>query len=276
MFKILVGTITALTVTSAARAAELNPPTQAVHGGNGNVWQLVLSSGLVVQLVLALLVLFSLVTWGVIISKYLAIRQARQQNRRFQSAFWQATSLAQAQEGASSLPGSPLAAVFHQGLAELNRIARLRAEGRLKGVSLPGLMENLRRALSQGQEAESTRLARTVTFLATCANTAPFIGLFGTVWGIMDAFRAIGATGSANLATVAPGIAEALVTTATGLFAAIPAVVFYNYFNRRLQVLETGMESFRRHFLNLVELSQQDGAFPGPEAVAPVQLRPEA
>ncbi|MBI5522260.1 MAG: protein TolQ [Desulfarculus sp.] len=272
----MVETIVALAATPAVQAATAAPPAPGASGGANNVWHLVLSSGLVVQLVLALLLLFSLVTWGVIVSKYLAIRQARQQNRQFEGQFWEASSLEQAQDAVKALAASPLAAVFHLGYAELARIARLRAEGRLKGVSQPGLMENLRRALSQGQAAESTRLARTVTFLATCANTAPFIGLFGTVWGIMDAFRAIGAAGSANLATVAPGIAEALVTTATGLFAAIPAVVFYNYFNRRLQVLDAGMESFRRHFLNLVELSQQDGAIPSPDAVAPDQLRPEA
>ncbi len=276
MFKTLMETFAALVATPAAQAATAGSGVSEASAGTANVWHMVLSSGLVVQLVLALLVLFSLVTWAVIVSKYLAIRQARQQNRQFESLFWGATSLARARDAVASLPFSPLAAVFHRGYGELARIARLRAAGRLKGVSHPGLMENLRRALSQGQAAESTRLARTVTFLATCANTAPFIGLFGTVWGIMDAFRAIGASGTANLATVAPGIAEALVTTATGLFAAIPAVVFYNYFNRRLQVLDAGMESFRRHFLNLVELSQMDGAIPGPDAVAPDQLRPEA
>ncbi|MBI4799846.1 MAG: MotA/TolQ/ExbB proton channel family protein [Desulfarculus sp.] len=268
--------IMALVATPAAQAAQAGPAASQPLAGTANVWQLVLSSGQVVQLVLVLLVLFSLVTWGIIISKYLAIRQARRQNRRFASLFWLASSLEQAQDAVKALAASPLAAVFHLGYAELARIARLRAAGLLQGVSQPGLMENLRRALSQGQAAERTRLARTVTFLATCANTAPFIGLFGTVWGIMDAFRAIGAAGSANLATVAPGIAEALITTATGLFAAIPAAVFYNYFNRRLQVLDAGMESFRRHFLNLVELSQQGGVIPGPRAVAPDQLRPEA
>ncbi len=244
--------------------------------GQADVWGLVLSSGLVVQLVLALLALFSVATWGVIVSKYLSIRQARRLNRQFTGLFWQAASLEHARDASQAWQGSPLAAVFRLGYAELARIARLQAAGRLQSVSQAGLMENLRRALSQGQAAERTRLARTVTLLATCANTAPFIGLFGTVWGIMDAFRAIGAAGSANLATVAPGIAEALVTTATGLFAAIPAVVFYNYFNRRLQVLGAGMESFSQDFLNLVELSPREGAFPVPWAVSPDQLRPEA
>jgi biopolymer transport protein TolQ len=257
----------------ATAAAATEAPAAA---GQADVWHLIAHSGLVVQLVLALLVGFSLLSWGVIVSKYLAIRQARQQDGRFRERFWDSDSLDQAQEQARDLLGSPLAAVFQVGHAELSRINRLRKAGRINGASQPGLMENLRRALSQGQAAQSTRLARTVTFLATCANTAPFIGLFGTVWGIMDAFRSIGATGAANLATVAPGIAEALVTTATGLFAAIPAVVFYNYFNRRLQVLEAGMESFRHDFLNLVELSQMDGTLPSTQAVSPDQLRQAA
>ena len=109
-------------------------------------------------------------------------------------------------------------------------------------------------------------------FLATCANTAPFIGLFGTVWGIMDAFRSIGTTGTANLATVAPGIAEALVATATGLFAAIPAVVFYNHFNRRLQVLESEVDSFVQDFMNLVERDLIRRQGPAVEVVRPAGL----
>jgi biopolymer transport protein TolQ len=256
-------------------AAAASAAGEVAASGQGDFWHLILSSGMVVQMVLAMLVGFSLLSWGVIISKYLSIRQARRQNRQFAGQFWQATSLPQVQESILSLMECPLAAVFRSGYGELARIARLREAGVLPSPSPPGLMENLRRALSQGQAAESTRLGRTVTFLATCANTAPFIGLFGTVWGIMDAFRSIGAAGSANLATVAPGIAEALVTTAAGLLAAIPAVVFYNYFNRRLQVLKAGMDSFSHDFLNLVELSMPHGVMPAPEAVNPERLRPE-
>jgi biopolymer transport protein TolQ len=224
-------------------------------GAEVGVWHLISAAGLVVQFVLALLVVFSLVSWGLIFSKYLSIRDARRQNKTFAQTFWNAPSLAQALKGVESLSSSPLAAVFRLGYEEVSRVTRLLGVGQASPAAFPSLVDNVRRALSQGRAEETTRLGRTVTFLATCANTAPFIGLFGTVWGIMDAFSAIGASGAANLATVAPGIAEALVTTATGLFAAIPAVVFYNYFNRRLQVLEAEMETFSQKFLNLMELS---------------------
>ncbi|WP_082464218.1 protein TolQ [Dethiosulfatarculus sandiegensis] len=232
---------------TAALAAQAQ--TQNLVGDNADIWQMVMGAGLVVQFVLFLLLMFSVIAWGVILSKAKAIWDARRQNDEFHQLFWHANSLSVANSQTQHLESSPLAAIFQLGYTELGRIMRLG-----EGGSLPaGSMENLRRALSRGKAAEMTSLERKVTFLATCANTAPFIGLFGTVWGIMDAFRSIGSTGAANLATVAPGIAEALVATAFGLFAAIPAVVFYNYFNRRLDVLHADMDSFIQDFLNLVE-----------------------
>ncbi len=223
-------------------------------GGGTDVWQMVWNAGFVVQLVLLMLILFSVLSWAVIFAKFKAIRDARKQNAEFEDIFWHAGSLSAAQTQTKHLTQSPLATLFSLGYGELGRVMRAQSGGEAgEGAMSQGVIENLQRALNRGQAAESTRLGRAVTFLATCANTAPFVGLFGTVWGIMDAFRSIGASGAANLATVAPGIAEALVATATGLFAAIPAVVFYNHFNRRILVLENEMAAFAQDFLNLVE-----------------------
>lgn len=237
-------------------------------GRGTDVWDMVLAAGLVVQLTLLILMLFSVISWGLILSKFQSLRQARRQNDEFDQLFWHASSLSSAFTKTKHLEASPLASVFRMGYAELGKVMNL-AHG--KGMP-PGVMQNLRRALGRAQAAENTRLGRAVTFLATTANTAPFIGLFGTVWGIMDAFRSIGATGAANLATVAPGIAEALVATASGLFAAIPAVVFFNHFNRRLVVMEAEMDSFSQDFLNLVERDLMRRAGPAVEAVRPAEL----
>jgi len=224
----------------------------AVTGSGMDIMHLIFQAGWVVKFVLLLLVLFSVISWAVIFSKLMVLRRSIKQNEQFQAMFWHAKSLGAANAQAMQLAGSPLATVFRLAYAELQKVMGLR-KGR--GDGLPeGLMANIKRALSRGAAAEATKLARSVTFLATCANTSPFIGLFGTVWGIMDAFSNIGALKTANLATVAPGIAEALVATATGLFAAIPAVVFFNHFNRRIQVLEAEMDTFSQDFLNLVEL----------------------
>jgi biopolymer transport protein TolQ len=220
-----------------------------------DIWSLIWHAGWVVQFVLLLLVTFSVTSWAIIMAKYKVIKNAREQNSEFEEIFWQAGSLSAAHTQTKHLALSPLASVFRLGFGEMGKVMRAgtASDGSDQSAMHQGVIENLERALNRGQAAETTRLGRAVTFLATCANTAPFIGLFGTVWGIMDSFRSIGATGSANLATVAPGIAEALVTTAFGLFAAIPAVVFYNYFNRRMLVLENEMAAFAHDFLNLVE-----------------------
>ncbi len=238
-----------------AQASPAAAPAGAAPGasaGGFDVFSLVWHAGWVVQLVLLILIAFSVVGWGLIIAKLKVIAAAQKQNAEFEKIFWNAGSLSVAFNQTKHLNASPLAQLFRLGYAELGKIMRL-PEGGESGRLSQGVMDNLKRALNRGQAAEATRLGRSVTFLATCANTAPFIGLFGTVWGIMEAFRNIGSTGAANLATVAPGIAEALVATATGLFAAIPAVVFYNHFNRRLLVLEAEMEVYAQDFLNLVE-----------------------
>lgn len=229
---------------------------QAAQGAGSSsgfdIMSLVWQASWVVQFVLVILLVFSIISWGLIIAKLRVIAAAQKQNAEFEKIFWNAGSLSIAYGQTKHLNASPLAQLFRLGYAELGKIMRLQENGESARMS-QGVMDNLKRALSRGRAAEATRLGRSVTFLATCANTAPFIGLFGTVWGIMEAFRNIGSTGAANLATVAPGIAEALVATATGLFAAIPAVVFFNHFNRRLLVLEAEMDVYAQDFLNLVE-----------------------
>jgi biopolymer transport protein TolQ len=266
MSNYILGLAAILGLAGSAQAA--GAPLGGTQGAD--VWGMMLGAGAVVQMVLLTLAAFSVLSWAVIFSKFKTLSAAKSQNEQFMQFFWHANSLSAAYTQTKALSQSPLAAVFRLGYAELGKVMRLSGGGDRSSHDLPhGVIENLRRALSRGQAAEATRLGRAVTFLATCANTAPFIGLFGTVWGIMDSFRSIGATGAANLAAVAPGIAEALVATATGLFAAIPAVVFYNHFNRRLQVLEAEMDSFTQDFLNLVERDLMRRQGPPVEAVRP-------
>lgn len=247
--------------------SQLTTSSVAAMGHRGtDIWQLIWNADWVVKGVLLILLIFSVVSWGIIAAKAKALWTARKENERFNQLFWHSGSLSHAASQTRALSQSPLATLFRLGHAELSKVMQIGGSGNLP----PGIMQNLRRSLSRGQSAETTRLAKAVTFLATCANTSPFVGLFGTVWGIMVSFRNIGGTGQANLATVAPGIAEALVATATGLFAAIPAVVFYNHFSRRLQVMDSEMEAFTQDFLNLVERDLMRRAGPAVEAVRPV------
>jgi len=223
-----------------------------------SVWRMVLNAGLMVQLVMVLLLMFSVVCWAIIIFKALQLGRARRESYLFLNQFWKSRSLAGIYNEAGRFESSPVAQIFRVGYQELTRLRKSRSETRGgSGSEPPPLeiqgMENVERALRRAIMAESTRLSRALTFLATTANTTPFIGLFGTVWGIMGSFHEIGLTGAANLATVAPGISEALVATAAGLAAAIPAVVAFNQFTSRVRVLETEMTNFVSDFLNILE-----------------------
>ena len=154
---------------------------------------------------------------------------------------------------------SPLAHVFKAGYAELNRLSRIQqaAQSSADSTQEPEYertgMDNVTRSLQQAVSAERSRLERGVNFLATTGSSAPFIGLFGTVWGIMESFRQIGVMKSASLAVVAPGIAEALIATAAGLAAAIPAVIFYNYFLGRINTISGEMDNFSSELINIIE-----------------------
>jgi biopolymer transport protein TolQ len=216
---------------------------------------LLATSGLVARIVLMLLLVFSLVSWAIIIYKGLAFHRARAQSETFLDVFRKSNKFSEVSAVCSQLRSSPLVGVFQAGYLELNQQVRGGASGKEAAGARPTVrsMESLARSLARAATAEATRLERRLSFLATTASVTPFVGLFGTVWGIMTAFGDIGRMGSTSLVVVAPGIADALVTTAFGLFAAIPAAVFYNFFSSRVRVLSAMLDDFALEFLNIVE-----------------------
>ena len=189
------------------------------------------------------------------------------ESANFTDRFWKSRNLFEAfsrTKRIKSFEKSPVARIFHIGYIELEKLSRSgvplaeqRGEQRSdKSGTLSGRMvglESLERSLRRAINSEMTRMHHMVPFLATAGNTAPFIGLFGTVWGIMNSFHGIGVMGSANLAVVAPGISEALIATAAGLAVAIPSVIAYNYFLNKIRVIESDMRSFSSDFINIVE-----------------------
>jgi biopolymer transport protein TolQ len=217
--------------------------------------QLVLSSGGVVLGVLFCLIIFFVLTTFVIGYKLFQLSKAANESEAFLDVFWQQKRLDAVYDRAKQFKRSPVAAMFKAGYVELMRLSRERQQAPETGTDFHGMgdLENVERALRRSFIAEMTHLESLTPFLATVGSSAPFVGLFGTVWGIMDAFRNIGAKGSANLATVAPGIAEALIATAIGLVAAIPAVMAYNYFSRRIKVISNEMDSFSNDYLNIIK-----------------------
>ena len=226
----------------------------AQAGEPASLWATITHSGPLAFAVLILLVVFSVISWGIMLVKYLAIRQAQRTSGMFLETFWQSKRLDEIFQKSEELSTSPLAQVFRAGYQELVKVKQREQkekEAQDKGLSFGGV-ENVERALRRAATTEMTELERLVPFLATVGSTSPFIGLFGTVIGIMKSFAEIGAKGSANLATVAPGIAEALVATAAGLLAAIPAVIAFNYFGSRIKVLGAEMENFSNDFMNIV------------------------
>lgn len=223
--------------------------------GQEFVTSLVSGSGPVVQLVLYILILFSVVSWAIIVTKTLQIRRARSESSRFNEIFWETKNLTSIHTASMELKQSPVAQVFRAGYQELVKLMRTQRQGAAgddDSTELGGI-ENVERAMKRATNQELTRLEKALTFLATTASTTPFIGLFGTVWGIMNAFRGLSAAQSSSIQAVAPGISEALIATATGLMAAIPAVVAYNYFARQVRVLSADMENFSAEFLNIAE-----------------------
>lgn len=211
------------------------------------IWDLIQSSGPLPKAVLAILVGFSLVSWAVILSKWSTFRRARDANRSFLRAFRKAASIEAIAAASEQFSRSPLVTVFDFGYTEVARQMKSRGS-----VTNPLALE---RTLQLGMSEEITRLERKMSVLATTAGVSPFIGLFGTVWGIIDAFQQLSTANAASLRAVAPGISEALITTAMGLFAAIPAYIFYNIFNNSIREFAARMEDFQLEFLNLTERS---------------------
>ena len=226
---------------------------------SGSILEMVTHSGLVVQGVLYLLLAFSVISWGIVFFKFRQVSQARRESEHFATVFWETRNFAAIHTAALEMKESPVAQVFRAGYQELMRLTRVRKQGAAgKKEEEPqdneeGGIENIDRAMRRAMRLQITRLERGLTFLATTASTTPFIGLFGTVWGIMNAFRGLGVSKASTIQAVAPGISEALVATAVGLSAAIPAVMAYNYFSRQIRVLASDMENFVAEFLNIAE-----------------------
>lgn len=227
----------------------------------GEVMGLVARTGPVAKGVLLILVLFSVASWAIILYKLWQFRRAEAHTASFLEVFRKSSKFSEVQAVCRSLAASPLVGLFQTGYAELSTQLRQASGTSDDRPGNPAVRPTLRslealdRALLRAAGTELGKLERRIPFLATTASITPFIGLFGTVWGIMTAFEAIGTTGSTSLAIVAPGIAEALVNTAAGLFAAIPAVYFYNHFTYRVKLFAAQMEDFSLEFLNLAERS---------------------
>jgi biopolymer transport protein TolQ len=220
-----------------------------------DILKLATHSGPVVTAVLLLLIFFSVASWAIIGYKWYQIRKAQKNSMGFLETFWESKRLDSIYEATKGATNSPLASVFKAGYVELSKVKKAQADGAEAGttdIALSGL-ENVSRAMRRAHLTELTQLEALVPFLATTGSTAPFVGLFGTVWGIMVSFQDIGRMGSASLATVAPGISEALIATAAGLAAAIPAVIAYNYFVSKIKVLDSEMENFSSDFLNIIK-----------------------
>jgi len=219
-----------------------------------DIVQMIVHAGPVVKAVLFLLLLFSVVSWAIIFMKWRLYRRAREENGYFLEMFWENPAFHRLYNDSSDLSASPVAQLFRAGYAEIQRLGRIQnPSGTKNGAPMLSTMDVVERTLKKTMIDQGNRLEKAISFLATTGNTTPFIGLFGTVWGIMEAFRSIGMKGAANLAVVAPGISEALIATAAGLAAAIPAVVAFNYFSSKLSNFRAEMDLFTADFLSLVE-----------------------
>ncbi|MCB9566109.1 MAG: MotA/TolQ/ExbB proton channel family protein [Myxococcales bacterium] len=219
-----------------------------------DVYKLLFGSKGIILVVVLLLIALVILSFFVIFYKLIHISQAQAQSISFLDRFWESKRLDDIYRVTDKLKYSPIAAMFRAGYVELSKVKK-KDEPSAAGTmhdKMDGL-ENIERALQRARVSEMTKLENLLPFLATVAGAAPFIGLFGTVWGIMDAFLNIAAAGQADLATVSQPIAEALVTTALALASAIPAVVAFNYFNRRLKVLGAEMSTFANDYLNIVK-----------------------
>ncbi|MDR3672581.1 MAG: MotA/TolQ/ExbB proton channel family protein [Holophaga sp.] len=223
----------------------------AMMDGQGvNLWEVVLHAGLVAKVVLTVLGAFSVISWLVIFQKTVLLSRSRGVTDRFRNVFRRATDWRELKVVSGDYAASPLMGLFTAGYSEVTyqlRPAHPGARAQIKS------MEAVERCLQRASVVEMGRMESYLGILATIAAVSPFIGLFGTVWGIIDAFRGIGASGNASLATVAPGISEALVATAIGLVAAIPALMAYNFFQGQLKHWQTELDDFALEFISLSE-----------------------
>lgn len=224
-----------------------------------DIVQLILDSSWLSLGVLLILLTFSAISWGITLYKIAVFRRAARQTETFLAVFRKSSKFSEVQAVCASLKESPLVGLFQAGYSEVNsQLRQAPPDDSTKPAAPPGRptlrsLDAVDRALLRATIVELAKLERHVAFLATVASITPFIGLFGTVWGIMGSFNSIGIAGSSSLGVVAPGIAEALIATAAGLFAAIPAVYFYNQFTQRVKEFAAIMEDFSLEFLNICE-----------------------
>ncbi len=216
---------------------------------NINLLRLITEADIVVKFILMLLVFFSVFSWAIIIFKRRTIKAAFSQSEKFLAAFRKGKSLADVNEASQKFKASPLAAIFRAGYKELSYQSKTANNDAWTGAR----KDSFNRALLKASNSEISRLEKMMFFLATTGSVSPFIGLFGTVWGIMISFERINVLRSASLESVAPGIAEALIATAVGLFAAVPAVIAYNYFLGRIKDLISDMDDYSMEFLTIAE-----------------------
>ncbi len=222
------------------------------------LWQMVADAGPMVKLVLLTLLVFSVISWAIIIYKMMLLKKIDKETGAFYEIFWNKRQFPLIAGVAKNYTNTPLSALFLSAYSELKSVTKGAEPAGVdagEGAAMITRMdlERIERILVKTGSVETARLEYAVPFLATTGNTAPFIGLFGTVWGIMNSFRGIGAKGSANLAVVAPGISEALVATAVGLIVAIPAVIGYNYLLSRVGRITREMDNFSADLINVID-----------------------
>ncbi len=216
----------------------------------GEVWQLLANTGAVARFVLVILLFFSIFSWAIILLKAGGFRRARRESQQFLGVFRQGKRLSDIRASCQGLRSTPLAGLFLAGYREIENQAVPREN---PGTPKIRSLTSVQRALGIAGSSELTRMEGWLTWLATTAAVTPFVGLFGTVWGIIDAFHGLGSAGTASLRSVAPGISEALITTAAGLFAAIPALIAYNQFVQRVKEFGAMIDDFALEFLNMTE-----------------------
>lgn len=228
---------------------------QGAVGSHATVLDMIVNAGFATQVALFILAFFSVVAWGIMIAKAVGYGRARKDSAVFLQIFSRYKSLDEIYDASKKIKGCHMARVFLAGYAEFESEFRAATSEEKEADSRYFLnkIDGIARALNRAVAQEITGLERHLFFLATTGSTSPFIGLFGTVWGIMESFRAIGLSGAPNIAVVAPGIAEALIATAAGLVTAIPAVIGYNYFSHRVKVFTTEMDNFSLNFVSLIE-----------------------
>jgi len=219
----------------------------------GSIIRMILESGVFAKSVLLILLFFSVVSWGIIINKFRLFRKVEAETRRFITTFRKSKTIAEAYLTCATLRRTPLSRMLEAGFKESEQFSKkdyLDNPGRGEGLTPENKSELIKMTLDRVGAEEISKLERYVVFLATTGNISPFLGLLGTVWGVMDSFASIGVRGSASLAVVAPGIAEALIATIFGLAVAIPGVIGYNYFNNRLKFVATDIDNFSLEFLS--------------------------